>query len=384
MRPILVLLLLGACKAGTIEAPPEGTAQPIIGGVADSGDPAVGLLSAWNGNEGWYCTATLIAPKVLLTAAHCVYDAVSTTQMQVTFGRSDQNATWSNVASWAHHPQYVNDRFYDGYDVAVLVLAQASSTAPKPYSHTAPDASWEGGAVRLVGYGDDDGANGTGAGTKRQTTTTFNDFTPFLIEVGQTGHTTCQGDSGGPTFRSIGGAETVIGVTSFGEPGCTNGGSMSRVDAYTDWIDAQVAANGGGGNSGGGGNKGGGGGGATANPPDCPWEHEDNGATTRANTLCDGSIYGTIATPDDVDWFTWTVPPNRTYTIGLSEPLGYDMVLYKLDGGTMRLVANSDSNGNYHEIARTTATGGTYFLAVWSASGSASDSDGYSLTVDIR
>src|SRR5437867_8330995 len=142
---------------------------------------------------------------------------------------------------------------------------------------------------------------------------------------------------------------------------------MSRMGAAATWMGAQRPARGGGGASGGagstcggtggtsggtGGTSGGGGGAAAA----CPWEDGDNDSPSGANSLCSGNqIYGTIDQASDQDWYTWTVPPNRTYTIGLSEPGGYQMVLYKLVSGSLQLIANADDYGGYHEISRTTS-----------------------------
>ena len=68
MNRVLVVLLVGC--SGSIDGSPSGeTDAPIIGGVTDTADPAVVLLYA---NSGSICTATVISPTVLLTAAHCV------------------------------------------------------------------------------------------------------------------------------------------------------------------------------------------------------------------------------------------------------------------------------------------------------------------------
>ncbi len=64
-------LALAACSA------PERVdeaASPILGGTPDSGDPAVVLLVSYPADLGAFdtCTASVIAPGVLLTAAHCL------------------------------------------------------------------------------------------------------------------------------------------------------------------------------------------------------------------------------------------------------------------------------------------------------------------------
>src|SRR5438105_518352 len=69
---LLCLVVVAAC-GGTISRPEE-TPSPLIGGVTDNGDPSVVLVFAQqNGSSsGSLCTASVISPTVLLTAAHCV------------------------------------------------------------------------------------------------------------------------------------------------------------------------------------------------------------------------------------------------------------------------------------------------------------------------
>src|SRR5260221_447053 len=77
-RAIIVLagtLALAGCSAYD---PPETTDtldDPIVGGVPDAGDPAVAALLYFDPNQRlqFLCSATLVSPTVLLTAAHCVF-----------------------------------------------------------------------------------------------------------------------------------------------------------------------------------------------------------------------------------------------------------------------------------------------------------------------
>src|ERR1700722_16923508 len=65
------LLALTACGAAADEpsSEPGTTSEAIVGGEADTGDPAVVALVGSDGKE--QCTATLIATDTLLTAGHC-------------------------------------------------------------------------------------------------------------------------------------------------------------------------------------------------------------------------------------------------------------------------------------------------------------------------
>src|SRR5438105_10159591 len=67
---LLVVAVLLACDAR--EAPPlESAGQAITGGVEDAGDPAVVALLA-GGHVT--CSGVLVAPRLVITAGHCLLD----------------------------------------------------------------------------------------------------------------------------------------------------------------------------------------------------------------------------------------------------------------------------------------------------------------------
>jgi V8-like Glu-specific endopeptidase len=268
-------LSLAACspvgKQATLEGGQDSSA--IIGGTTDKGDPSVVLMKAQSGGTGWWCTGTVIAKRLILTAAHCVEDADASTKMQVMFGYDESQAKagdYVKVTEWHHDPKYMQDNnIAAGHDAAVLILA-SDAPAPVQKINTAPiTQQMVGSAVHVVGFGNNDGQSGTGAGLKREIHTTLTSIEQGVINVGHAGQTTCQGDSGGPSFMKINGEEVVVGITSFGEQGCVSYGSSTRVDLSADWIKPYIDQNGGGGDdptggtggAGGGGGQGGAGGG---------------------------------------------------------------------------------------------------------------------------
>src|SRR3989442_15248218 len=94
-RPAALLLssLVAACGSTAEIAESDGEIQ---GGKPDSGDPAVGLL--WM-QSGGFCTGTLIAPQVVLTAPHCVNETVATFYT----GRGSASPTTSEPTNIAPH-----------------------------------------------------------------------------------------------------------------------------------------------------------------------------------------------------------------------------------------------------------------------------------------
>jgi len=244
--------LIGLCALSAL----AGCAQPvaaegsdssnIIGGQKTSSYPAVMALFAGDirSGSGALCTASVIAPKVLLTAAHCVSaDEVGTdAQFLVLTGSDIRKSPGSEIAVAAvmHDAAFNTSDVEGGHDIGAVILSDPLDVTPLPINRTNP-VSLAGHTVRLVGYGVNDGETQTGAGVKRAATTTLRAVDPKLIFLGDATHDTCQGDSGGPALATIDGRETIVGVTSFGDAGCSRGGYDTRVDLYGGFIDRALA-----------------------------------------------------------------------------------------------------------------------------------------------
>jgi hypothetical protein len=226
----------------------SSTAHAITWGEPDNGEnPNVGtLLFVQNGVGFFSCTGTMIAPRVMLTAGHCVAGAGEIND--VTFVRFDEDALsglaeapslpawfdsdWLAVETVIPHPlwdDYAN--FPATYDIGVVILAEAYY--PSNGFAEVPGLGFlealrgnDKNYFRSVGYG-------------RQGTLppfSMNDYERYkgdvrLLEVQSfisgngeqsakfsnnpgIGGGTCYGDSGGPTFYKD--TNTLVAVTSFG------------------------------------------------------------------------------------------------------------------------------------------------------------------------
>lgn len=231
-----------------------GNAYAITWGEPDAGaNPHVGtLLFVQNGDGYFSCTGTLIAPRVMVTAGHCVAGRGADGRMRtndVTYVRFEDDALaglgsarslarwfasdWLEVERVIAHPEWADySQFPVTYDLGVVILKRPY------YAHggllgTLPPLGFlerlngaDTNFFRVVGYGQQ--------GTLKPTEQ--NDYVKYkgtvrLIELNSTltaqgfssvkfsnnpgtGGGTCYGDSGGPTFFQN--TQIVVAVTSFG------------------------------------------------------------------------------------------------------------------------------------------------------------------------
>lgn len=248
---VLGLMILGGCATQTDDAsaPAAETTDTsndeIIGGTPTTGDPAiVALYGTKEGQEGGsLCTATLITPTVLLTAAHCV--SPETVGEGVTFrallGANLTDATTPSpsipVSEVHFDPEFSAQNLPNGHDIAVAILAQPHTATPIPWNKKPLSQSLVGTKVRAVGYGLNDGFGQKGAGIKRQSQLKLNKFDTKLVSTGGFLNTICSGDSGGPILANVDGKETVIAVNSYGLIFCLAASSSTRVDTYKSFVE---------------------------------------------------------------------------------------------------------------------------------------------------
>jgi hypothetical protein len=237
-------------------------AAPILGGVqVQAGQfPTVVAILVDGGNRG-LCTGTLVAPDVVLTAAHCVHPGVLQLQNQaqvtaLTTVKLDavhaffSSGTTIQAAATIPHPSFSLQGIGDN-DVGIVRLAQpVTDRAPTPINRNAADAP-AGITVTMVGYGQTNTQSQQSAGPEmvlaaKSTAPCAQVSFGFPISVSDAnllcypqtdGTGKCHGDSGGPSFLTIGGIQKVVGVTSFGDQTCVSGGADTRVDAELDFID---------------------------------------------------------------------------------------------------------------------------------------------------
>lgn len=203
-------------------------------------------------SRGELCSGAVIAPQIVLTAAHCLMDggSISVVSLDPRF-----RARRQPVLAVLPHPSFVpgtTPRTQPGTDLALLRLAQPLPEDMEPLM--LGGGLWQGETVTMAGYGLASENNRRTARQLRETQLlnvgnyTTQNTVKVAVDIESRGETpgagACRGDSGGPVIRGQARSRDLVGIVSWSSGPlktrarliCGGFTAITPVSEHREWI----------------------------------------------------------------------------------------------------------------------------------------------------
>lgn len=203
-------------------------------------------------SRGELCSGAVIAPEIVLTAAHCLMGggSISVVSLDTRF-----RARRQMVVAVLPHPSFVpgtTPRTQPGTDLALLRLAQPLPRDIEPL--TLGSGLWQGETITMAGFGLSAENNKRTARRLRETqlvnagSYTTQNTVKVAVDAEGRGETpgagACRGDSGGPVLRGDARSRDLVGIVSWSSGPlktqakriCGGFTAITPVSDYRNWI----------------------------------------------------------------------------------------------------------------------------------------------------
>lgn len=269
------MLLLGSLASAS---PAAARTERIVGGHAAAGAtwPWLARIRIDTAKADYYCSGTVVSPTVVLTAGHCVVDAVAHTLWPrsdytvMTGSTSTAGGQTSAVSQVDLYTSYLtigdaNGDALPDHDLALLQLSAPTSAPAITLASPAADAALyqNGTSAQIAGWGETTGGSDTLPSTLQVADTVVQsqsfcgaqsngrfgvgyDSSSEICAMDSPTNTAgaCNGDSGGPLVAAEpGGTLVEIGITSWVAAGCSTSmpDFFTDVAAFSSWLAPQIA-----------------------------------------------------------------------------------------------------------------------------------------------
>lgn len=222
-----------ACLSGIVLTAP---AFALVGPAREAPEFApyvVTVLDKSGSGGASFCTASVIAQDVILTAAHCVSNLSNT---RVFYRGGQKQLVLFDVASIAIHPEFrpkIGRKHLISIDLALLRLAEPLPPAFKPIELTGSGPVATGQPFRIAGFGRaDESVSGTSGVLRAGILVASGPKSPVLVwltDPDGAGLGGCTGDSGAPVLAIGQPALVAVAIRARGNNGYSCGASTEAV-----------------------------------------------------------------------------------------------------------------------------------------------------------